>query len=109
MLLNASTSDDDRRGVRSSDFTEDITVAAFAHCAANSRSCAADSNCAAPSRDTLSIITFELRAATSPGSIRALAVSRRLHYKLSDVSTAFVSYVADDGPSELDATLKSIL
>lgn len=63
----------------------------------------------APSRETLSIITFELRAATSPGSIRALAVSRRLHYKLRDVSAAFINYVADDGPSELDATLKSIL
>ncbi len=47
MLLNASTCDDERRGVRSSDFTDDITKAPFAHCDASSRSSVASSNCAA--------------------------------------------------------------
>jgi hypothetical protein len=63
----------------------------------------------APSRDTLSIITFELRGRTTPGSVRALAVKRRLHFRLSDVAAAFVSHVADEGPSELDRSLMSIL
>jgi len=62
-----------------------------------------------PSRDTLSIITFDLRGGTGHGTVRALAVKRRLHFKLKDVAMAFVNHVTDDGPSELDSTLLALL